>query len=619
MTEKTSQVKLFSAVLLSLFCSAAAAEPIRVFAVAQEDIYAGEPFVYQIIIDGVKEPGQADISSLSEFSPEYTGGSDISQSRVTIINDRQSRQETKRYVMSYHLTAANAGRFKLPAVSVELKGDSYTANPLDIVVQDLGRTDEITLDVVFSETEVYLGQPISVIVRLFNSDRVGDFNLSLPVFAATEVFLLEDSVAPPGSGGRIGRLNLVDGGEVLARAGSITHNGRSGQMIFFEKVLIPLRTGRFEFAAPRVSCKVATGRTSRSVNPFGMFGGRREYARAVHIGKEVTVTVKPLPSSGRPSDFSGLVGRYSITGSAEPTSVSVGDPIELTVSVCGEFLKAVRPPDLAALGAFAEHFKIPAESAALQPPAEDDSGNCKIFVQTIRAADESVAEIPAVPLSYFDVDSGKYVTVYSDPIALAVRPSRVVGADQAVGRGSLEYLSGELESALPGMAANYIGPELLKDSEFSPLSAVWRPPYVLLWSLPALFCVVSLLLRLAISSDPARRMARLRAAAAGRAVRSVRRLGDAIEGDRLAFVLRQYISDRYGRQAASLTGDDCREILSADDRDEALIDEFCSLLDRSEDSRYAAGAVSAADSIDPDRVCILLKALDEGEDQKVSN
>ena len=55
------------------------------------------------------------------------------------------------------------------------------------------------------------------------------------------------------------------------------------------------------------------------------------------------LTVLPLPEEGKPSGFYGLVGQYTISASATPTKVNVGDPITLTVKVGGgKYLKPVQ-------------------------------------------------------------------------------------------------------------------------------------------------------------------------------------------------------------------------------------------------------------------------------------
>jgi hypothetical protein len=51
--------------------------------------------------------------------------------------------------------------------------------------------------------------------------------------------------------------------------------------------------------------------------------------------KPVMVHVKPLPEAGKPVDFNGAVGKYSITASLNTKEVDTGDAANLSVSVKG--------------------------------------------------------------------------------------------------------------------------------------------------------------------------------------------------------------------------------------------------------------------------------------------
>jgi len=72
-------------------------------------IYVGEEFGYHVIIDGVQKPGQVDMSSLDVYMPQYVGGSDRSQTSISIVNGKKTEKVSQHYVMSYRLTANKGG------------------------------------------------------------------------------------------------------------------------------------------------------------------------------------------------------------------------------------------------------------------------------------------------------------------------------------------------------------------------------------------------------------------------------------------------------------------------------------------------------------------------------
>ena len=134
--------------------------------------------------------------------------------------------------------------------------------------------------------------------------------------------------------------------------------------------------------------------------------------------------MKPLPTENQPEGFYGLVGSYTISAQASPTDVSVGDPITLTLRIGGSpYLKPVRWPALEKVPALADNFRIPSEKAS----PELVQGH-KTFIQTIRAKNNTVTEIPPIPLVTFDPQTGSYRSVASEPIPLTVAASHVLGS-----------------------------------------------------------------------------------------------------------------------------------------------------------------------------------------------
>ena len=262
------------AVLLSS-PAAANAQSIRVVAAAQEEIYLGEPFEYQIIIDGHDAPGSVDLTPLAAFSPRSAGGRNVSQTKVTIIQGRRTAEQTKRYVMAYELTAQQPGPATILPVRVTVDGQAYLTNPVKVDVRQPATSDHIQLKVEYSKTDCYVGEPIIMTVQWSVGLAAVDYSFSIPALNQPDTFITDDVQTPPGSGGQVARLNLGST-SALARQGS-TRQGR--EIIVFSKVLIPRRPGRFTLDAPTVSCKVDTSGRARRDFFDGFFNDRRQYQR----------------------------------------------------------------------------------------------------------------------------------------------------------------------------------------------------------------------------------------------------------------------------------------------------------------------------------------------------
>ncbi len=597
---------------------AAGGDTIRVGSAVQDgDIYQGEPFQYQIIIDGYDNAGTVDLSPLQPWSPQSLGGQNVSQTRITIINGKQSQNVVKRYVMAYQLTAAETGANRLPGVTVEVEGNQYQTNPVEVNILSPQTTDKIHLEMTLSETKCYTGQPVTMTVSWYiQSDLVqtrslGNFAFSVPAWLNEDAFIFEEAPEEQIPKEQLLQVN-VNNAPLVAAQSPGTYQGQNCVKVFFRKILIPKKDGTVPIPAAALTCEIAAARSSRNRDPFGsLFDdafSRKEYKRFQTASQAAALEVMPLPAAGKPANFNGLVGRYTIQASAQPTEVKVGDPITLTIRITGDLLKRVEPPDLNRIASLAENFKIPADQSA--PKTE---GNQKIFTQTIRANHAGVTGIPGIPLSFFNVEEGKYVTVSSDPIPLQVSETKTVTAAQAEGI-SLHPQTRELEALRQGIAANYEGPLLLVNAGFSPVRAMARPGFLALWAGPPVLFFVLSLVRWSRRSDPARQAARRQAGAASTAIQKLHRLKSHRQADaktfkpELAEILRAFIGDRYNRVSTSLTAQDCKGLLLADGQDPRAAERFCGILHACEESRFAANAGDSA-AVDPEEIKDLLKQL----------
>lgn len=142
------------------------------------------------------------------------------------------------------------------------------------------------------------------------------------------------------------------------------------------------------------------------------------------VGNPVTLTVNMLPDTGRPSDFTGAVGRYSMESSLDKTEVEAGNPVTLRVRIRGEGnLNTVQTPPLPKT----DDFKI-----------YDSSSSTNISKDRLRVEGEKVTEtvivpkkagtfvIPALSFSYFEPFSRTYKTAKTEPKTLLVKPSTEV-------------------------------------------------------------------------------------------------------------------------------------------------------------------------------------------------
>ena len=570
--------------LLAPAITSSAWAKIQVFAQVDTsaDIYVGESFTYNVIIDGENKPGQVALAPLAQYNPQSAGNRDVSQSSVTIVNGRMTKSETKRYVMSYALTAGWAGRIQLPPVTVTIDGKTYQANSVEVNILQPGNTDKLDLEVKLSDTQCYVGQPVIMTVNFYILADIGDFQFNIPPFSSKEFYVEDPDMATKGAK----QYRLGTGMIITASQYRVTHKGRDSILLTFSKVLIPKHAGQIQLAPTSVSADVAVGRQKRRGSIFDDFFGRTQYKRFMVKSKPLTLSVLPLPQEGKPAEFYGLLGRYAISASASPTEVNRGDPITLTIKIGpNKYLKPVQWPELEQIPEMAQNFKIPSEKSS--PSLEK---GFKVFTQTIRPNNNDVTRIPPIPLAFFDVDKGEYVVAKTDPIKLKVAPTKKLTSADLQGR-DFAPISKEVEAIRKGLSANYENLDILTNQSFSPLAAAISQPYATIWALPFAALIASSLIKLFTHTTPEKIAAGRRRCACANATARLKKIAHDTSHEpheSLAAAMKQYVGQRFDRTAASLTAQDCHQIIVAAAKDTQAADKYRDIIDLCESARYAA-------------------------------
>jgi tetratricopeptide (TPR) repeat protein len=513
---------------------------------------------------------------------------------------------TVAYSENYAITAGKAGVMHLPGVTAVVDGQTYTTNAVDVTVSQPGKTDQMTLELSLPEKQCYVGQPLVMTIKWVITGRFDERTLALdvPVFQSGD-FYLEDVSEPGGAAG--GRRAALQGVPVTLVEGRELVRGMEAYTLSFRKVLIPKKAGHVRLEPVTASASLIVGReqTGDFFNPY-----RYKVRRASVPSDPVELDVRPLPETGKPPQFYGLLGSYTITASAAPTKVNVGDPITLTIRIGGNlYLKPVQWPALEQVPELAASFKIPAEKAS--PVLE---GGAKVFTQTIRANSDKVTQIPAIPLAYFDAARGAYVVAKTEPIKLEVAPSKVLTNVDVQGTASTP-VNREVEAIRKGLSANYDGRDVLEDQSFSILAMMAHPVYAALWSIPLLALVASAVTKVARRTSPEALARKRRRRAAGVALAELKKVSAAEAGQRhelLLAAMKGFIGDRFDKVAASLTADECSRAIVDATGDTVLAAQYKDLIDTCEAARYTPLQAK----IGPDRVQAAIELIQAVEKAK---
>ncbi|PKN76022.1 MAG: hypothetical protein CVU49_01230 [Candidatus Cloacimonetes bacterium HGW-Cloacimonetes-2] len=335
-----------------------------------------------------------------------------SSQQISIINLRRQIELSKEYVYVY--LPGTTGDFLIPAQSIRIAGNTYSTNPIKIKVVAAGagspapsrsyspfnpfsfdepdfEPDYRSLDDVFlisipATNTIYRGEPVVVSYYLYASSPIGSFQLR-----GEEDF--------PGYGKSIfyqpDKLDFE----------RVTYNGRNYTRALIKRIaLSPQSTGQIR--VPRIS-------GSARLYNYG-------YQSKAVQSADSRINVLPLPDNGRPTNFSGAVGRFSISESLSPKGINLGDAItySLVIEGRGNFNQFAANPAVTQ-----PNLKISSPQIVDNLTAGIDGRRTVIYTILPQAAGSY--EIPDLSFNWFDSASGRYRVFQSKRFMVEVKPATV--------------------------------------------------------------------------------------------------------------------------------------------------------------------------------------------------
>ncbi len=128
-----------------------------------------------------------------------------------------------------------------------------------------------------------------------------------------------------------------------------------------------------------------------------------------------TLTVKPLPTEGRPDDFTGLIGPLTLSAELDRPRISAGEGVELRITAAGRQVDLLKAPVLALSTGVQAYPKADGKAP--------DRGT-RIFRFDLVPAAAGEVVVPAVTIPYFDPEAKVYRRAESHALTLTVTPGR---------------------------------------------------------------------------------------------------------------------------------------------------------------------------------------------------
>ncbi|HEX8110056.1 MAG TPA: BatD family protein, partial [Kofleriaceae bacterium] len=405
--------------------TARADQPHAEFRLGDRDTpHVGVPFHLDLLIEGFDETPQPDVPKLTLPGADVTfvaAQPNVSRG-IQIINGRRSDFVKVTWVLRWQIEPHKEGRLRIPALTVSQGDKRVVTEPAETDVDTIPVTDAMKLSLALPDRPIFVGETVPVTLTwLFHNQPADDPRWSIPLMTM-DAF----TVSGPPAGTTRKPLVVPAGGKELQlpyTVDQVDQGGTAYNRLTTTFFLAPRKVGKLDVPASSVVVALAVGRADFFGNaPSRLF-------RAADVAR--TLEVKPLPETDRPGNFAGAVGeQFAIDVSTSRSVVKLGEPVELAIRV-----KSNQRLDTLALGRLdgegglpRDRFVVPAD-----PPTGElsDDGKTKTFKVTVQVTGPAT-EVPAIAFSYFDPPKATYQTIHSEPIALSVAGSAVVGAGDVV-------------------------------------------------------------------------------------------------------------------------------------------------------------------------------------------
>ena len=361
---------------------------------------------YKIVIHGTQQNPQGKL-------PQVTG--------LRISNNPQSLRSANfingvpsvRVELTFQAQPERIGTFTIPSWNLLIDGNEVKVPPATLQViapsqkekqaqQDLRQA--AFFDFPLPKSYFFEGETIMVPLTLFIWDR-------LPVNR------IENAPTKIGESFSSNKL-----GKWAEEKRNISRNGKLYSTFMWPVAITAAMSGTKEIGfEANLRVRVNSRRNSPFSSPFfndPFFGFGREESLTVKLPNKA-IEIKPLPTSKRPSDFSGAIGNFKASTSIDTDQVEVGDPLRFNFTLEGEGnFAAIPAPTLESN----DNFKI-------GPPAfffegnEDTKFNGKQnFEYIITPLKAGKLSLPSINFSYFDPYLEKYSNVFGDNIEITVKP-----------------------------------------------------------------------------------------------------------------------------------------------------------------------------------------------------
>ncbi|HKM57492.1 MAG TPA: BatD family protein [Chthoniobacterales bacterium] len=324
-------------------------------------------------------------------------------SQTQILNFQASSVTTFTYVV----TPTKAGTFQIPPVEVIAGGKVCKTSALTLTVVEENGNDAdgssssdkpFFAELIVPKETAYVGEEIPIEVRFYFSQGI------------------QYQPYPQG------QYPMIDGEGFVTKKypepteKQIISNGRTYNVVVYRTGLTGVKAGKLDLNSATQSFLIAASLGSRSAP--GLIDPNQSFQQQIADIKTngASILIKPIPTAGRPANFSGAVGDFTLSSTAEPLKAHTGDPVTMSVEIrgLGSFDRMERP-----VLSDTDGWRVYEPSEQVKSLDEIGLSGVKRYDYTLVAA-KPVKALPEVEFSYFNPATEKFVTLKSPPTSIEI-------------------------------------------------------------------------------------------------------------------------------------------------------------------------------------------------------
>lgn len=413
-------------ILISTVLGAWADDKITFTANAPEVVVSGDQFrlSYTVNTQKVRDFRAPSIKNFEVLM----GPSRSTQSSTSIVNGQVTSVQS--ITFTYILMAEKEGTYNIPGATIVADGNNYTSNSVDIKVLPADQSansgnagsnasrnqaggqitnNDLFITATASKTDVYEQEAILLTYKIYTKVNLTQLHGDMPDLKG---FHTQEVELPS------------------QKQWTLEHYKGSNYntTVYSQYVLFPQQSGKLEI--PSITFEGTVAQMVASADPFDAFfnGGSYVNVKKNIVAPKVIVNVKELPA-GKPANFSGGVGEFTLSSSISTQELKTNDAVTLKLVISGTGnMKLINTPEVG----FPQDFEI-------YDPKVDNKFNLtrsglagsKVIEYLAIPRHAGNYTIPPVEFSYFDLKTQSYKTLKTDSYTLNVAKGEG-NADQVV-------------------------------------------------------------------------------------------------------------------------------------------------------------------------------------------